>query len=477
MRIAYILSTYEKHIGTVVHFQLYNFAKYININDVYYVSSKMDLDKRVYGWDTIDNSDNIIYKYINFFKNAKLDYDWYFFGHDTSYVFHTRLQALLEKYDSSKNYYIGKILDHVQSDFCLYMSGGAGYVISRKLYHHIVDYVMNHPVEVLFKHWCNDLCLGLWIAEINKTHTIINVDDDRFNSDMHHNVDKMSKAITFNGLYKKDYAIYDRYVNTEDTTVVLVTDIHYYNRALKTIQDVRNIGKWNGMIQLITLDFDMPPNDYDIVELKFPKIDTSQLLQHIGDGFSNSDGRELSKIYQWEKFHVFDEHFKQWKRVIFMDAGLRVFDRIDYLLDLDYKGKFLCPTDQGRDDTVSQFRSQISNDNTEIVNRLVKDYGNILDSSFFLNCIWVYDTKLLNNIHKQEFVDVMNQYPLFKTNEMGVMNIILNFKMNYWEPFPRKATNGKYLFDWSDYNRPGTKCNQYCFIKYPSIGLNDLNPS
>jgi hypothetical protein len=357
------------------------------------------------------------------------------------------------------------------------MSGGAGYVVSRKLYHRIVSYVINNSLQVLFKHWCSDLCIGLWMVEINKIHPIISVNNDRFNTTAHHTIDKLSTAITFHDLHKKDYDSYDLYIKNEDTTVVLVTDSKYYFRALKTIQDVRNTGKWKGMIQLITLDFDMPHNDYDLVELKFPKIDTSQLVEKIGSGFSNSDGREISKLHQWEKLHVFDGHFKKWKRVIFLDAGLRVFDNIDYLLELDYKGKFLCPIDQGNVNvkTVHQFRSQISEDNTEIVNRFLNDYGDILDSSFFLNCMWVYDTELLNNIHKQDFIEVMNRYHLFKTNEMGVMNVILNFKMKYWVPFPCKASNGKFLFDWSDYNRPGSKCDQYCFIKYPSIGLNNLS--
>jgi hypothetical protein len=220
----------------------------------------------------------------------------------------------------------------------------------------------------------------------------------------------------------------------------------------------------------------MPPNDYDIIELKFPKIDTSKLLQHIGGGFSGWDGRELSKLHQWEKIHVFDEHFKQWKRVIYMDAGLRVLDQIDYLLELDYKGKFLCPNDQGDGPIKNKntFTTQISHSKLDLVEKLTNDFGDILNSSYFLNCIWVYDTDILNHINKQQFIDIMNEYPLFKTNEMGVMNILLTFKMKYWEPFPYKSSNGKYLFDWSDYNHPGSKCNDYCYIKYPSIGLSDF---
>jgi hypothetical protein len=162
-----------------------------------------------------------------------------------------------------------------------------------------------------------------------------------------------------------------------------------------------------------------------------------------------------------------------------MDAGLRVFDQMDYLLELDYKGKFLCPNDQGDGPIKNNntFTTQISHSKLDLVEKLTNEFGDILNSPYFLNCMWVYDTDLLNHINKQQFIDIMNEYPLCKTNEMGVMNILLTFKMKYWEPFPYKASNGKYLFDWSDYNHPGSKCNDYCYIKYPSIGLSDLYPA
>ena len=484
MKIAYILSTCEKYKDTRVKQQTESFSKYIDMNDVYYLSCKMDIDNRIFGWNSLDDSFNIIFKYIYFFQNVTLDYDWYFFGDDDTYVFHERLVSLLKSYDSNQNYYIGKLLDHIQAEWCLYMSGGAGYAISRSLYQLIVQYVRNIisvSIEPLLRHWCDDLSIGLWIVELSKLLPIITIDDSRFNIYPHSsypNAYNISDAITFHSIYTRDdFVQYDNYLKLQDTTVVLVTDERYWYKALRTIKDIRTTGKWLGMIQVITVDFTIPSNEYNITSVSFPKIDTSELVKCIGEGFSGSDGRELSKIHQWEKLHVFDEHFKKWKRVIFLDAGLRVLDSMDYLLELDYKGKFLCPNDQGDGPNKNNnlFKCQLSYDNVELVNQLVNEYGNILDSAYFLNCIWVYDTEILNHIHKQQFIDIMNKYPLFKTNEMGLMNILLHFKMNYWETFPYKASNGKYLFNWSDYNIPGSKCSEYCYIKYPSIGLSEFN--
>ena len=79
-----------------------------------------------------------------------------------------------------------------------------------------------------------------------------------------------------------------------------------------------------------------------------------------------------------------------------------------------------------------------------------------------------------NITQKEEFINIMNEYPIFKSNEMGVMNIILHFKYNIWVPFPEKTTHGKFLFDWCELNRPGTTWNQYCFIKYYSQYNEDI---
>jgi hypothetical protein len=62
----------------------------------------------------------------------------------------------------------------------------------------------------------------------------------------------------------------------------------------------------------------------------------------------------------------------------------------------------------------------------------------------------------------------MNKYTFCKTNEMGIMNIILHFKYNLWERMPIKASNGKILFDWCELNNPNTTWKDYCFIKYPA---------
>jgi hypothetical protein len=259
----------------------------------------------------------------------------------------------------------------------------------------------------------------------------------------------------------------------------LLTDLNYFNKAKRTIIDLRSKGNWKGPIVLVTIDFDLNSNFkdfYNIIEVKFPSIDKTHLLANIGnDGFNDTtDKREINKLNQWEKLHIFDNYFTKWERVVFLDAGLRVLDDVKYLLELDYKNRLIAPKD-GKLYHDQSFNCQLSYDKPELIESLKNEFGeNILKSNYMLNCMWIYDTNILKLCDKKQLIEAMNKYTFCKTNEMGIMNILLHFKYNLWERMPIKASNGKFLFDWCELNNPDTNWRDYCYIKYPvTITFND----
>lgn len=79
------------------------------------------------------------------------------------------------------------------------------------------------------------------------------------------------------------------------TVFTLITDKSYLYKVMVTINDLRTAGAWLGDIVLVTIDFDLDENDkqkYKIIEVKFPLIDKTLLLEKIGpNGFVNSDKR------------------------------------------------------------------------------------------------------------------------------------------------------------------------------------------
>lgn len=488
MKICYIISTCNKYLETRVKYQMETMLKNVNREDIYYLTSKPDVENRQFGWYSMDDEKNITWKYIHFIYNMNIShYDWYIFIDDDTFVFENRLKNLLLNYDSNKLYYIGNELDHIKNDFCSYMSGGAGYAISNSLYKVIYNDVKVTGANNSYEHWCDDLCIGLWINKLKKEHNINQIDNKLFHTALQNNDSDLTNAITIHKVMSKEqYDFYtsisekdDKFVLSEtkssndDTVFTLVTDLSYFHKAKRTIIDLRTKGNWNGQIVLITIDFDLTSNlkdFYNITEANFSKIDTTELLSKIGiSGFiDTTDKREVTKLLQWEKLHIFDNYFSQWSRVVFLDAGLRILDDVKYLLEIDYKNKLVAPKD-GKLYEDQCFNCQLSYDKSQLIDSLKDEFGEkILNSNYMLNCIWIYDTNILKVCDKNQLIEAMNKYTFCKTNEMGIMNIMFHFKYNLWERMPIKASNGKIMFDWCELNNPNTNWRDYCYIKYPS---------
>ena len=71
MKICYIISTCDKYLDTRVKYQMETFLSDIDKNDIFYLTSKPDIEKRHFGWNCMDDSQNITWKYIHFIKNMK----------------------------------------------------------------------------------------------------------------------------------------------------------------------------------------------------------------------------------------------------------------------------------------------------------------------------------------------------------------------------------------------------------------------
>ena len=484
MKICYIISTCNKYLNNRVSYQMETFLKNINNKDIYYLTSQPCIEKRQFGWYTMDDGKNITWKYIHFIYNMDgefLNYDWYIFIDDDTFVFTNRLRKYLTQYNSNDNYYIGYECEHKNWELCSYLSGGAGYAISNALYKKIYEYVKKEGINSSYKHWCDDLCVGMWIDEISKNINVNRIHNSNFLVSHFKNINELNTAITAHQIstYEDNLLCYNllqlevtNNKTSNDTVFALVTDSKYFPKAKRTIIDLRSKGNWRGTIALVTIDFNLNDNFadfYNITEVKFDTIDKSQMLQQIGkNGFSDGDKRELNKLNQWEKLHIFDDFFMQWNRVIYLDAGMRVLDDVKYLLEVEYKGSIIAHQD-GEITPHLEFRTQISHDNPDLVAKLIAEYGSdILQSNHMLNCMWIYDTNILKICNKTQMIEAMNKWPLCKTNEMTIMNLLLHFKYKLWKKIPQKASNGKNLFDWSEvFTSNKVTWRDYCLIKYP----------
>jgi hypothetical protein len=287
------------------------------------------------------------------------------------------------------------------------------------------------------------------------------------------------------------------------TVVVTLTDQNYFYKVKRTILDIRSRGEWNGDLVLITVGFDAPStflDYYKITPFRVEHINTNELVEKYKKCpiRPTCDNREFAKLTQWDKFYVFDTFFFQWDKVIYLDAGLRVLDRIQYLADLPCENAIIAPDDSPSYDGNKRFGGIIETDrNPEVVDALWKEYDpSILLSRYFLNCIWMYDTSLLKTVCFNDFVHAMNKYPICRCNEMTIMNLLLTFKHKVWKPFPEfiqfvqrdpigltfkhsvarpipeyvETVVQKRLFGWTEHDRDygNTTWRDFCFLKYPT---------
>lgn len=260
-----------------------------------------------------------------------------------------------------------------------------------------------------------------------------------------------------------------RVYGDKDTVVVTLCDSAYFPRATRTLHEVREKGGWAGDCVLIAVDF--RPDPIPGVEcLVVPHIDTAPLVASLQAHPLRpmEDNRHLGKLYQWDKLQVFRQEFARWRRVIFLDAGIRVFHGIDTLLALPWEGAILAPDDSDPYDNGRRFDVQLDQmANPDAANRLFQEYPrSILTRPYFLNCMFVYDTSLLNQVSFDDMVQAMNTYPICMCNEMGIMNLLFTFKLGVWRPFPQKV-GSKYLFGWSESNyREHPTADDFHFMKY-----------
>jgi hypothetical protein len=254
------------------------------------------------------------------------------------------------------------------------------------------------------------------------------------------------------------------------TAFVTLCDASYFPRARRTIDELRSHGKWSGDIVLIAVDFTPPPMP-DVLVWVVTHIDTDGLVADLRAYpiKPQADNRHFGKLTQWDKLYVFHDCFRRWKRIVFLDAGLRVTGPVDPLLALPWKGRFLAPNDAGPYDDGKRFGCQVDlNGKPSAVLRFLAEYPNCLTRAYFLNCMFVYDTDLLDSCSMSEMVEMMNAFPICMCNEMGILNMVFALKLNVWDPFPVRVGD-RYLFGWNESDfRDNPSWTEFHFLKYSS---------
>jgi hypothetical protein len=237
----------------------------------------------------------------------------------------------------------------------------------------------------------------------------------------------------------------------------------YLEKAKNTIKELREIGKYQDDVVLIIGD-DLKNEDIvidNVIIKHFPNIDRRSIVDILRKK-PIFDGREVNKIFQWHKIHVFDVYFKQWKKCLYIDSGMHIFNPIYKIIDLDCTNKLIAHSDAY---PTYEWRLNFQFDYIqfpELFKELSSTYN--LEIDYFQSTFLLYDTNIIDDDTKNNLLELANKFINSKTNEQGIMNIYFNCTKKIWEP-SRIKDEETYYYDF--FERNNLRCTNYIMLKYP----------
>lgn len=183
-KLAYIVLTCEKYETTRKIWQETIVFSESERADVYFLGHRMSPGEHMYSWGARDNYESLPYKFADFFRYSELDYDWYFLMDDDTFVYTDRLRERVRQLeegviaggdggqwpgiDARQDHYMeGCVLTHIAaSEWGIYHSGGAGTLLSAKVYQLLQSMFQTISTQYQPPHWCADICLRQWTRDI-----------------------------------------------------------------------------------------------------------------------------------------------------------------------------------------------------------------------------------------------------------------------------------------------------------------------
>tara|TARA_B100000965_G_C19558990_1_gene743587 strand:- start:964 stop:1725 length:762 start_codon:yes stop_codon:yes gene_type:complete len=223
--------------------------------------------------------------------------------------------------------------------------------------------------------------------------------------------------------------------------IVLLANKQYIKYFDQIYHDLRLVGKFDGDIIFLT---DTKTNckkiekidDKNLIikrfeKIKFPRI-TNQQLNKI------QDGRNKKKSFQWHKFYLFDEYFKNWDYIFYLDINMKIKNNINPLLETGSKNTLFAPFD-GYPDLDWKLRSQFDEKNTYI--KKLENYYNLENPKYFQTGILFFDTNIIKNDTFNNLLKITNKFPISKNNEQGIMNLYFLYDIPVFKRLPQSIGN------------------------------------
>lgn len=197
--------------------------------------------------------------------------------------------------------------------------------------------------------------------------------------------------------------------------LITMADANYISQAKQLFSSVYFNAGWAGDYMLLTNN--LSQQDTLWFELRGIIVYDQPLLTQIPLG---------SKAYPpilLSKFYLFQEYFKKWNKIIYLDADIIVEASLDGLTKLSGFNAPVATTFRLKNEFV---------DNKQALKKLKQIYN--LHSQAFNSGVFVLDTELLTNNTYNEIIDLYNNYQ--DISEYGEESILNLFFYQKWKLLP-----------------------------------------
>lgn len=242
--------------------------------------------------------------------------------------------------------------------------------------------------------------------------------------------------------------------------IVFICNKLYLEKFIETCSQLINIGKYKGDICLVVgndLKEEIYTNSFilknNIIIKYFPDIIFSKKFFEYNNNIK-TDGRNITKRFQWHKLYLFHKFFKKWDYIFFLDCNMNIYRNISPIINLKEKNTLLAHSD-AYPNYMLKLNCQFDLETYSNIALKLKEKYN-LNVDYFQTGILFYDTKLIKNNTFKELYKLALKYPISKTNEQGIMNLYFNCKEKVWKQIPIK---NKDLYFYDYWSRDPNKTN------------------
>jgi hypothetical protein len=250
----------------------------------------------------------------------------------------------------------------------------------------------------------------------------------------------------------------------QNICVVFLCDKPYFNRFIYTCHQLITNGRYKGNICLVVgddlnndklLDCDFIKNNNIIIK-HFSNIYFPNNFYFINNNII-TDGRNITKKFQWHKLHLFNTFFKQWNYIFYLDCGITIFSDISPIIN-ESTGDTLLAHSDAYPSYEWKLHTQFDKNNTDYFTKLNNTFN--LNIDYFQTTIMLYDTNIITDDTYNNLFNLSIEYPISKTNEQGIIALYFT---NIKPLFKQIKTHNEltYFYDYLSRN----KNNKYIMLK------------